>query len=138
MQTNKHLQAIGEMLRSVGYNVEEFPNGIRIKLPFFCSVRLISQNGDLVKKPYFGAISREYATYIVITLYSLCVVQYGIYLMVGGTDIVKLAYFIMVLAILGGGLIWDVFRYFITERCLNDVEYVSRNDIGKGRKITGS
>jgi hypothetical protein len=104
-------------IQSLGYNVIGADGGpLEVKLPLFCNLHVsVDGHGEYTLAPYFGFIPRTTATWMMQALYL------GLFLMVLWMSESDLKLIFTALAVMVGGMAWDVYRYVLTEGAMTRI-----------------
>lgn len=111
--------SIAEDLRMLGYDVAVGERGLKIRLPLMCRVTVAFHEEAIRLLPEFGLFSRTAATWV--TSLMVVVLLIVVYRAEAGT-LTQLGFGIVLLAI--GALVWDVYRYVVTESAIMTVRYL--------------
>lgn len=98
------------LAQNLGYTVTATSdNSVKIKLPLFCSLQVIRRGDeDYNLIPYFGFFTRTAATWMTLIIDLLFVASIVL------TDSIS-KYDFAVLALLIMSMVWDIYRYILTE-----------------------
>lgn len=112
------IESLPDTLREMGYRLEESSEGFEVRLPLFCSVRVRSEEGRISLDPRFGLVSRSAATWGMWSI-ALIVLLFWFAFERDSADQFYVVVLMMFLAV-----IWDVYRYILTEHAMYSVRQV--------------
>jgi hypothetical protein len=109
---------LAEDLESLGYQATHESRQVTIRLPLFCSVRVLLHENGITLTPMFGAVSRTVATFITAALiFAFLVIAAA----ANANFAVSNGYALVVLSLYI--IIWGIYRYVLTESAANVVRY---------------